>query len=129
MPGTALLRRKSVGTVMWEFGRVQLRQIVKAESCLMAVHAFDFFVPVPRPERPKHEVGSIGGREQGEPVDAAVLADPVADLHMIRMGVLGKSSSLGLLRSEEPLLLLSDLKEPPRRFPMRLGHNTILQLS
>jgi hypothetical protein len=34
-----------------------------------------------------------------------------------------------LLRGEEALLLLGDLKKPPRCFPVRLGHNTILQLS
>ena len=45
------------------------------------------------------------------------------------MGVFGESGSLGLLRGEEALLLLGDLKEPPRCFAVRLGHNTILQLS
>jgi hypothetical protein len=44
------------------------------------------------------------------------------------MSVFGESGRLGLLRGEEALLLLGDLKEPPRRFPVRLGHNTILQL-
>ena len=34
---------------------------------------------------------------------------------------------LGLLGSEETLLLLGELEEPPRRFTVRLGHNTILQ--
>jgi hypothetical protein len=34
-----------------------------------------------------------------------------------------------LLRGEESLLLFGDLKKAPRCFPMRLGHNTILQLS
>jgi hypothetical protein len=45
------------------------------------------------------------------------------------MGVFGESGSLGLLRGEETLLLLGDLKEPPRCFAVRLSHNTILQLS
>jgi hypothetical protein len=45
------------------------------------------------------------------------------------MRVLGKSSRLSLLGGEEALLLPGDLKKPPGCFPMRLGHNTILQLS
>jgi hypothetical protein len=44
------------------------------------------------------------------------------------MGVLGESSGLGLLCGEEALLLLGDRKEPPRRFAVRLSHNTILQV-
>ena len=40
-----------------------------------------------------------------------------------------KARSLsGLFGREEALLLLGDLEEPPRRFSMRLGHDTILQL-
>jgi integrase len=34
----------------------------------------------------------------------------------------GESGGLGLLRREESLLLLGDLKEPPRSFAVRLGH-------
>ena len=74
----------------------------------MTVNALDFFVPVPRPKRPQHEVGSIGCRKQGEPVDAAVLTDPVPDLHMIRMRVLGEASRFSLFRGEEALLLLGE---------------------
>jgi hypothetical protein len=33
-----------------------------------------------------------------------------------------------LLRREEPLLLLSNIEEPLRCFPMRSSHNTILQI-
>jgi hypothetical protein len=45
------------------------------------------------------------------------------------MRVFGKSGRLGLLRSEEALLLLGEIEEPPRRLSVRLGHCTILQLS
>jgi hypothetical protein len=45
------------------------------------------------------------------------------------MSILGESSGFGLFGREEALLLLGDLEEPPRRFSMRLGHDTILQLS
>ena len=39
-----------------------------------------------------------------------MVANPVPGLHVIRMSVLGKSGSLGLLRGEEALLLLSDFE-------------------
>src|SRR5258708_5256553 len=94
----------------------------------MAVHAFDFLAPVPRPECPQDEVRSIRRRIQGKRIDAAMLADPVPDLHMIRVCVFGESSRLGLLGGEETLLLLSEFEKPPRRFTVRLCHNTILQL-
>jgi len=45
------------------------------------------------------------------------------------MRIFGKSGRLGLLRGEEALLLLGEIEEPPRRFSVRLGHCTILQLS
>jgi hypothetical protein len=58
-----------------------------------------------------------------------MFADPVPSMHMIGMGVLCESGHLGLLRSEEALLLLGEIEEPPRRLSVRLGHCTILQLS
>jgi hypothetical protein len=45
------------------------------------------------------------------------------------MSVFCEPGGLGLLRGEKALLLLGDLKETPRRFAVRLGHATILQLS
>ena len=45
------------------------------------------------------------------------------------MSILGESSGFSLFGREEALLLLGDLEEPPGRFAVRLGHNTILQLS
>jgi hypothetical protein len=108
---------------------IQIRQVVKTERRVVAVYALDFLIPVPGPQRPKYEFGPISCRKQGEPVNTAVLTDPVPDLDVVRMGVFGKSGSFGLLRGEEALLLLGDLKEPPRCFAVRLGHNTILQLS
>ena len=112
-----------------ELRRIQIRQIVEAERRMVAVYALDFLIPVPGPQRPKDKFGPVCRWKQSEPVDTAVLADPVPDLHMVGMGVLGEPGSLGLLRGEEALLLLGDLEEPPRRFAVRLGHNTILQLS
>src|SRR5882724_13696727 len=112
-----------------EFRRIQIREIVKAERRVMAIYTLDFFVPVPGPERPKDKVRPIGCRIQSEPVDTAVLADPVPCMHMIRVRVFSESGRFGLLGGEESLLLLSELEEPPGRLTVRLGHNTILQLS
>jgi hypothetical protein len=79
---------------------------------------------------PQDGTGPICGRKQCEPVDAAVLPNPVHSLHMVGMRAFGESGRLGLFGGEEALLLLSDLEEePPRRFPVRLGHNTIPPLS
>src|SRR5947208_1150384 len=80
-----------------ELRRIQVRQVIEAERCMVAVNTLDFLVSVPRPECPKHKVGPIGHREQSKPVNAAVLADPVSDLKVVRMGVLGESGGLGLL--------------------------------
>ena len=96
---------------------------------MVAVYTLDFLVPVPGPQRPKYEFGPISRRKQCETVDTTVFADPIPDLHVVGMGVFGESGRLGLLRGEEALLLLGELEEPPRRFSVRLGHNTILQLS
>src|SRR5260370_19420187 len=45
------------------------------------------------------------------------------------MRIFGKSGRLGLLRSEEALLLAGKIEAQPRRFSMRLSHYTMLQLS
>lgn len=58
-----------------------------------------------------------------------MFADPISRLHMVRMGVLSESGQFRLLRREEPLLLLSKVEEPLRRFAVRLSHDTILQIS
>jgi hypothetical protein len=42
--------------------------------------------------------------------------------------VFGEFRSLCLFGGEETLLVLGELKEPPRRFAVRLDHNTIPQL-
>jgi len=98
--------------------RVHIRQIVKAERCLVTVDTLHFFIPVPGPERPKHEIGPISRRKERKPVNAAVLSNPVPDLHVVRVCVFCESCSFGLLRGEKALLLLCNLEEPPRCFPV-----------
>jgi hypothetical protein len=95
----------------------------------MTVNSLYLFLPIPGPERPKYKIGPIRRREQRQAVDTAVFPDPVPGLHMVGMRIFGKSGHLGLLRSEEALLLLGEIEEPPRRLSVRLGHCTILQLS
>ena len=77
----------------------------------MAVDSLNLLLAIPRPERPKDELGPIGYREQSGLVDPAMLTDPVSNLNVVGMGILlGKSSRLGLLCGEEALLLLAILK-------------------
>jgi hypothetical protein len=95
----------------------------------MTIDTIDLLLPVPRPKRPKYKIGPIRHREQRQAVDAAVFPYPVPGLHVVGMRIFGKSGSLGLLRSEEALLLLGEIEEPPRRLSVRLSHRTRLQLS
>ena len=95
----------------------------------MTVNSLYLFLPIPGPERPEHKIGPIRRRKQRQAVATAVFPDPVPGLHMVGMRIFCKSGRLGLLRGEEALLLLGEIKEPPRRFSVRLGHCAILQLS
>ena len=107
---------------------IQIRQIEKAECRVVAIHAFDFLVPVSRPQRPENKVGPISCGKQGEAVNPSVLPNPVPCLYMIGVRVFSESGRLGLLGCEESLLLLSNIEELPGSFAVRLCHNTILQL-
>jgi hypothetical protein len=57
-----------------------------------------------------------------------VLANPVARLGVVRMGVFREARSFGLLGREEPLLTLGDLIEPPVCFCARFGQAQYLNL-
>ena len=70
----------------------------------------------------------IGWWKEREPVDSTVLANPIAGLNMIRVGVLRESGSPRLFCGEEALLSLRDLEEAPLRFTV-ISHDTILQIS
>jgi hypothetical protein len=87
---------------------------------MVAIDPLNFLVPVPGPQCPKYEVGPIGYRIQGEPIDTAELTEPVPGPDVVRMSGFGESGSLGLLGGEVALLQIGDLKEPPRGFAMRL---------
>ena len=102
---------------------------MEAQCRLMAVNPFDSFLPIPGPERPEHQIGPVRRGKQRQAIDAAVFPGPVPGLQMVGMRIFGKSGRLGLLRSEEALLLLGEIKESPRRLSVRLGRSTILQLS
>src|SRR5439155_22531339 len=62
-----------------ELRRIQIRQVIKTERRVVAVYALDFLIPVPGPQRPKYEFGPVCCRKQGEPVNGAVLTEPVRD--------------------------------------------------
>jgi hypothetical protein len=112
-----------------ELRRIQIRQIVEAEPGVVAVYTLDFLIAVPGPQRPKDKFGPVCRWKQSESINTTMLTDPVSDLNMVSMRVLGEPGSLGLLRGEEALLLLGYLEKPSRRIAVRLSHDTILQLS
>jgi hypothetical protein len=89
----------------------------------VAITPFDFFVPVPRPERPKDKIGSVSPREEREPVDSTVLPDPVPNLNVIRMSIFGESRRFRLLGREETLLLLRSLEKESGCGTMGLRHD------
>ena len=95
----------------------------------MTVNSLYLFLPIPGPERPEYKIRPFRCRKLRQAVDTAVFPYPVPGLHMIGVRIFGESSRLGLLRREEALLLLGEIEEPPRRFSVRLSHDTILQLS
>jgi hypothetical protein len=107
--------------------RIQIGQIVKTERGVVTVDAFDYLIPIPRPQGPESKIGAISHWKQSESVDTAVLAEPVPCLHVIGMRVFGESGSLSLFGGEEALLLFGDFEKPSRHFIVRSGHNTILQ--
>ena len=49
---------------------------------------------------------------KSEPIDATMLTDPVPNLHVVGMGILGESGGFGLFGCEEALLLVGHRKEP-----------------
>ena len=94
----------------------------------MTIDPFGLFLPIPRPKRPEDKIGPIRRRKQRESINSPMFADPVPGLDMIRMSAFGESGRLGLLRRKEALLLIGEIEEPTRRFSVRVGHDTILQL-
>ena len=82
----------------------------------MTEDALNFLPAIPGPQRPADKIGLIRGWILRETVNTAVLAHPVANFHMIGVGVLSVSSSLGLVGGKEALLCPSDLVQMPGNF-------------
>lgn len=55
-----------------ELRRIRVRQVIWTERRLVTIDTLYFLVPISRPECPKHKIRSVGRREQGESVDAAI---------------------------------------------------------
>ena len=92
----------------------------------MAINPFDFFVPVPRPERPKNKIGSISAGEEREPVDSTMLPDPVTNLNVMRMGIFGNPAAFACLVVKKPCWCSAVSKR--RRDASRWGCATALQI-
>lgn len=68
---------------------------------------------VARPERPENELALVTQWKSLQPINAAMLTDPVAALHMIAVSAPGKSANDCLSRSEIALLTLRNLEKSP----------------
>src|ERR1700737_404568 len=113
---------------------VQLRghdigELVKTESCVVAVGAFRNFLTILRPQIPKRQIRALRRGKIGQPINTTMLPDPVSDFHVVGMGLFGESCSRGLLGGEEPLLRLRCFVEPSCGFFVWSGHGTIPLLS
>ena len=101
---------------------------MKTKSRIMAVNALGNFLPVLRPQIPEHEVRSLGCRKIGEPVDSAVLSNPVSGVHMVRMHLFGEPRPDGLFGREKALLRLGYFEQSSSGFLVRTRHCIIPQL-
>jgi hypothetical protein len=82
----------------------------------MAVGAFRHFLPILRPEIPKHQVRALRSGKIGKAVVPAVRTNPVSAVHMIGVRLLGEPRPNGLFGGEEALLGLGDFMEPSGSF-------------
>ena len=94
----------------------------------MAVDSLSDLFPIPGPERPKHQVRALASRKVGQPIDSAMLTNPVSRLNVVGVSILGEARSLSLLRREKTLLIFDSLVEPFGGFSASPRHSTILQL-
>ena len=85
-----------------ELRRIQIRQIVEAERRMVAVYTLDLLIAVPGPQRPKDKFGPVCRWKQSESIDTAMLTDPVPDLNMVRMRVLGEPAALACFVVKKP---------------------------
>ena len=62
--GNLAIAPEAHGNSHVQLGRIQVRQVEKADGRLMAVHALDLLFPIAGPERPERQVGPIRCRKQ-----------------------------------------------------------------
>ena len=105
-----------------------VREIVKAQSSLMAVNSLSGFAPIPGPKGPKHQVWALASWKAGQPIDSPILPSPIPGVKVVRVSILREPGRLSLLCREEALLVFRDLVEPLGGFFASISHNTILQL-
>jgi hypothetical protein len=108
--------------------RHYVRKVVKAQGGLMTIGCLRCLSPIPRPERPKHQVRAFASRKAGQPIDSPMFAKPVSRLNVVRVSILCEPRSFSLLGREETLLVFCNLVEPLAGFFPLFPHRTILQL-
>ena len=77
----------------------------------MTEHARWSVISSAGPQPPKDQIRSIRSGKQSQPIDAAVLANPVPGTHMVVSLVRRIAKPSGLFCREVTALLLSDIKE------------------
>jgi len=84
--GGLAIPAKVHGNGHMQLRRIEVREVVKAESGLVAVNALRLLVPVSGPQSPEYKVRMLFRWEQREAVNATMLANPVSGTHVIRVG-------------------------------------------
>ncbi len=95
-----------------EFGRHDVGEPVQGQRRTVAESSLRLPRAVVRPELPEDQVRTRRERKPSQAIDAAPLANPVADAHMVGMPVVSVASRLRLAGGEEPTLLRRHRVEP-----------------
>jgi hypothetical protein len=90
-------------------GGIYICEFMQTQGRLVAIDAGRLVTPITGPEPPKNQVGTIRLWEERQPVNSAMLTEPVASLHMIGPLIAGISEGGGLLGREVPSLHFGDL--------------------
>jgi hypothetical protein len=94
----------------------------------MAVDSLRDLSTIPGPEQPKHQIRALASRKAAQPIDSAMLQNPVCRLNMVRVSILRKPDSFSLINKKKTLLIFRNIVEPLGGLFAFFPHSTILQL-
>src|ERR1700722_4889937 len=99
-----------------------------AQRGAMAIGSLGNLGSILRPEIPQHQVGPVGRRKIGEPIDSAMLPNPVSGADMVGVSRFGETRSSRLFGGKKPLRRLRDLVELSGRLLIRSRHTQSLNI-